>query len=161
MATNITLLPPPAKEPELGRLKPKYDQFCIGIAAGMGKAEAYYAAGFKSIRGTRVEGPARLLKRDDIQARIAQLRAIQAMRLNVTMDSLVLELEEARQAAIRDMNHNAAVAATLGKAKLLGFLTEKPFADDGKTPKPSPIPTGVVEISEEEWLAKFKPPMLQ
>jgi hypothetical protein len=160
MATTITLLPPPVKEPELNRLKPKYDQFCIGIVAGMGKAEAYFAAGFKSIRGTRCDGPARLLKRDDVQARIRQLQAMQAMRLNVSMDTLILELEEAREVARRDLNAGAMVAATLGKAKLLGFLIDKPF-DDGRTPKPSPVPTDVVEMTEEDWLAKFKPPTLQ
>lgn len=65
-------------------------------------------------------------------------------------------MEEARLGAISRRQFAAAIAATMSKAKILRFLADTPF-EDGKTPKPSPGPTDVVEMTEEEWLARFRP----
>ena len=141
------------------RWNARYETFCIGVVAGMRHSDAYYAAGFGGLKGRQTDGPGRLLRRDDIRNRIKQLQAIQALRLNVTIDSLILELETARKIAERDINPAAMVAATMSKAKLLGFLTEKPL-EGGKTPKPCPIPTDLVEMDEKTWLEMFRPKTL-
>lgn len=137
----------------------RYETFCINIVAGMKKSDAYYAAGFGGLKGSQTDGPGRLLRREDVRNRIRQLQAQQAQRLNVTLDNLILELEEARQTAKLDHDAGAMVAATMSKAKLLGFLDEKAF-DGGKTPKPCPIPTDAVEMDETTWLETFRPKML-
>lgn len=58
-----------------------------------------------------------------ISARVEQLRAKHIKRHNVTVDSLIAELEEARIAALtaETVQASAATGATMGKAKLLGL----------------------------------------
>ena len=48
-----------------------------------------------------------------------------AKRNEVTEDSLIEELEQARIAAIEAQQASAAVAATMGKAKVCGLLVER------------------------------------
>ena len=69
------------------------------------------------------ESASRLLADVKITARLAELREPIMQRHNVTVDSLVFELEEARQAALsaETPQSSAAVAATMGKAKLCGL----------------------------------------
>lgn len=58
-----------------------------------------------------------------ISARINQLRSKVAKRHNVTVDSLVAELEQIKQIALsaETPQSSAAVAAVMGKAKLTGL----------------------------------------
>lgn len=58
-----------------------------------------------------------------VTARILQLQGEIKQRHNVTVDSLIAELEEARQKALsaETPQSSAAVAATMGKAKLTGL----------------------------------------
>ncbi|QIC52790.1 putative terminase small subunit [Acinetobacter phage LAPP1] len=64
-----------------------------------------------------------LLDNGAVTARIASLRQVHTKRHNVTVDSLIAELEEARIAALTadTVQASAATAATMGKAKLLGL----------------------------------------
>ncbi len=64
-----------------------------------------------------------LLDHVKISARVRELQGEIKQRHNVTIDSLLAELEEARQAALtaETPQSSAAVAATLGKAKLTGM----------------------------------------
>ncbi|MDQ0437975.1 hypothetical protein QO014_002367 [Kaistia dalseonensis] len=52
------------------------------------------------------------------------MQAVAAKRMEVTIDSLAKELEEARLIAIAEKQAAAAVSATMGKAKLFGFGVE-------------------------------------
>jgi phage terminase small subunit len=56
---------------------------------------------------------------------ISEAQETRHKRLTVTADSLVMELEEARANAIASNQNSAAVAATMGKAKLLGIGSDK------------------------------------
>ena len=69
----------------------------------------------------------RLLSNVNIQNAIAKGRAEIAKRNELTIDDIIKELEEARTAALtaESPQSSAAVAATMGKAKVLGFLTDK------------------------------------
>ncbi len=61
-----------------------------------------------------------------VTARLHELQAAAAIKHEVTVDSLVKELEEARAIAISNPRAvSAAVSATMGKAKLLGLIVEK------------------------------------
>ena len=66
-----------------------------------------------------------LLGKDKVAVRIAALQAEHRVRHNVTVDSLTIELENARQLAHQIGQAGAAVSATLGKAKLHGLLRDK------------------------------------
>lgn len=64
-----------------------------------------------------------LLKKGKIGARISELKKKAEKRHDITVDKLLSELEEARIAALtaQTVQTSAAVAATMGKAKLLGL----------------------------------------
>ena len=68
-----------------------------------------------------------LLKSGNVSVRVAELRAAIEERHQITMDDLIGELEEARSQAIglNVPQLSVAVSATMGKAKMLGFLSDK------------------------------------
>jgi phage terminase small subunit len=84
------------------------------------------------------------LKVGKVRERVNQLQAAAQEKTLVTVDSLVAELEEARQAALTATTPQAgaATAATLGKAKLLGLVVEKIDA----TVKTKELPASVDEF---------------
>lgn len=65
----------------------------------------------------------KLLKNTNVAQRVAELRENIAMKHNVTVDSLLQELEEARVIAstCETPQSSAMIAATMGKAKLCGL----------------------------------------
>ena len=62
-----------------------------------------------------------LLQRPQIQERLEELRGQVMDRHQITVDTLLMELEEARRLALTTKKAAAAVTATMGKAKLLGL----------------------------------------
>src|SRR5262245_1274998 len=78
----------------------RHETFCIGIVAGLSQLDAYIGAGFKT-NGTRIgnNGPTTLMKRLDIQHRIAVLQAFQRIRLNISVNTLDEDLIEIRTRA--------------------------------------------------------------
>ena len=69
----------------------------------------------------------RLLTNVDIKAAIKAGQKDIAKRNGLTIDDIIRELEEARTAALtaESPQSSAAVAATMGKAKVLGMLIDK------------------------------------
>ncbi len=67
------------------------------------------------------------MRNPNVRMAIAELQEDVAKRNRITVDDLLDELEEARQAGLNAniAQSSAAVAATMGKAKMLGFLTDK------------------------------------
>ncbi|WP_428142382.1 terminase small subunit [Delftia acidovorans] len=68
-----------------------------------------------------------LLANGNVAVRVAALQASHVERHEITVSDLIRELEEARVAASTSEKPQAAamVAATMGKAKLLGLVTDK------------------------------------
>lgn len=106
-------------------LTPKQEAFCQAYIETGNASEAYrtaYAA--DKMKPESVNRKAKeLLDNGKIAARVAELQGEIKQRHNVTVDSLLAELEEARQAALgaETPQSSAAVAATMGKAKLTGL----------------------------------------
>jgi hypothetical protein len=69
------------------------------------------------------EAACRLLKNSKVVARLQELRKPIMDRHNITIDDLIAELDENRMAALtaETVQSSAATAATMAKAKLLGF----------------------------------------
>jgi len=67
----------------------------------------------------------RVLSDPKVSPRVAELQAAAAERAIVSVLSLTHELEEARALAMQEAMPSAAVAASMGKAKLHGLLTDK------------------------------------
>lgn len=108
-------------------LKPKQEKFCQLYVELGNASEAYrqsYNAENMSNESVKVEA-SNLLKNPNISLTIDNIKDCHRKRHNMTVDDLIKELEEARQAAL-DPNLDkpqsaAAVSATMGKAKLLGL----------------------------------------
>lgn len=110
-------------------LTPKQEAFALAYVETGNASEAYrraYDAG-KMKPETVTKRASELLANGEVTGRVQQLQAATVERHEITVDDLIRELEEARTAASNQEKPQAAamVAATLGKAKLLGLLTDK------------------------------------
>lgn len=110
----------------MSSLTPKQEAFALAFVETGNSSEAYRRA--YNVRPTTSaetiwQSASRVLNDPRVSARVAELRVEHSKRHNVTVDSLIAELEEARQAALtaETPQASAATAATLGKAKLLGL----------------------------------------
>ncbi len=110
-------------------LTPKQEAFALAYVETGNASEAYRrsynAAKMKS--EVVANKASALLKKGDVRVRVEELKARAVERHDITVDDLIRELEEARKAALTTEKPQAAamVAATLGKAKLLGLITDR------------------------------------
>lgn len=99
---------------------PKHERLAQELAKGRSATDAMEAAGYSDPRNST-----RLTKNDEIQARVAELQERGAKRVEVTVESLIAEAEEARQLALAKGQCAAAVAATREKGVLSGKRIER------------------------------------
>ncbi|WMT90137.1 hypothetical protein [Pelagibacterium sp. H642] len=99
----------------------RHESFAQALAKGKTADEAYALAGFKPNRGNAT----RLKANESIRKRVEELQGRVAKKVEVTVESLAMELEEARTLALGEKQSGAAVSATMGKAKLFGLGVEK------------------------------------
>ena len=127
------------------KLTPKQQNFCQ-VYIETGKATEAYRQSYNAekMRPDTVNNKAYgLLQKGGIRARLDELRAEHKKRHEITVDTLVAELEEARKLAFETEKAAAAVSATMGKAKLLGLVVDK------QETAITQAPTIVVELSNE------------
>ena len=101
----------------------KHEKFCQFFIETGNASEAYRRAFPDSTmkdNSLHVEA-SRLLNNPMVSLRVSELRGEHKERHNMTVDDLIKELEEARQAGLEFESASAMVAATMGKAKLLGL----------------------------------------
>ena len=98
----------------------RHEAFAQARAKGKSIDDAYVLAGFKANRGNA----ARLNAYESVAVRVAELQEKAAKKVEVTVESLAGELEEARALALAEKQSSAAVSATMGKAKLFGLGVE-------------------------------------
>ena len=108
---------------------PRQELFAQGLLLGKKQDDAYADAGYIRNKGNS----STLKNKPEIQNRVRELleeRADVALKktareIEVTKDSLLEELEEARQIAIEEGQASAAVAATIGKARITGNIIDR------------------------------------
>lgn len=121
-------------------LTAKQEAFCLAYMETGNASEAYrraYDAEKMGAASVHVNA-SKLLSSAKVALRVEELRSEAVKRNEITVDDLVRELEEARTAALSAQNPqaSAAVAATMGKAKLLGYGVEKlEHSGEIKTPE--------------------------
>lgn len=114
------------------KLTAKQEKFAVECATGVDElgmpisvSEAYRRAyNYKGMKPESVNTlSSALIKKIQIASRVKELRQAAAERAVITVEDLIKELEEARMAALcaETAQSSAAVAATMGKAKLLGM----------------------------------------
>lgn len=103
----------------------KQEKFCMVYIETGNASEAYRQAyNCENMKEASINvNASKLLVDAKVALRLDELKNQHAQRHNITVDDLIKELEEARKAALKADNpqSSAAVAATMGKAKLLGF----------------------------------------
>lgn len=109
----------------MSNLTLKQEAFCRAYIETGNASEAYrrsYVADKMKPEAVHVNA-SKLLDNAKVALRVKELQAEIKKRHNVTVDSLLEELEEARKTALaaETPQSSAAVAATMGKAKLTGL----------------------------------------
>jgi hypothetical protein len=137
------------------------ERFALGLAEGKKSRDAYVDAGFKSVGREAIDAAAARLKADpEVKARLAELQHKHARIVAVSVESLVAELDAMRQKAIDLKQISAGVQAIMGKAKLLGMITDK-VDMEATLRKPSRVPTDRRQMTVEEWETLFVPAHLK
>ena len=114
-------------------LTPKQEKFCQVYLETGNATEAYRQAYNPTGKpATQNRAAKALLDNSKIAARLSELQAETKERHDITVDTLIRELEEARKVG-KDRGQAAAmVQATMSKAKLLGIEGSE---DDDETPQ--------------------------
>jgi hypothetical protein len=104
---------------------PRHEKFAAELAAGKCAAEAYERAGYVKNFGNciRLKGNERVSARVDEILQEATKKIVQD--IEYTRDTLLFEMEKARQLALKRGQASAAVQCTMGKAKILGLIIDR------------------------------------
>ena len=110
----------------------RHEYFAQSMAKGKSQRQAYIDAGYDCSNENIIDAAAsRLLSNVKVSARITELKERAAVKTEVTIQSLLEELEAARVAAMgaEVVQSSAAVSASMAKAKLLGLVIDKTKAE--------------------------------
>ena len=106
----------------------RHEKFAQEMAKAKTATAAMAAAGYSDPRNST-----RLTKNDEIRRRIEELKERGAARAEVSVASLLAELETARLLALKLGQASAAVQCTMGKAKICGLIIDRrEVGDAGK-----------------------------
>lgn len=127
-------------------MTPKQEKFAQ-LYVELGSAAEAYRQSYKADRmkpDTVYQRAHDLLRNSKVKVRIESIREAAQERNKITVDTLLAELEEARQAALcaETVQSAAAVGATMGKAKLLGLdkqILDLRSSDGSMVTKPTVI----------------------
>lgn len=121
-------------------LTPKQEAFASAYIETGNASEAYrrsYNAGKMNTNALAVNA-SRLLDNANVALRIEELQKAIIVKHNITIESILAELEEARQLAMETGKAGPAVQASMGKAKLVGLdkqIIDHTSSDGTMSPK--------------------------
>jgi len=129
----------------------RHEAFCRAISRGQAASTSY--GSIYHVTGNVAEAAAaRLLRNVKVESRISELKGQAAKRTEKTVASLVADLDEAIVFAQKCKNPSAVVAAIALQARLLGLEAPRQLE---VMHRPAPLPTKVLELTEDEWTAQF------
>lgn len=99
----------------------RHERFCHLLLKGMTQMDAYVGAGYKRNQGN----PGGLLLRPAIAARLAELQGKVAEKVVFDAAAMARQLDADRDFARENGQPAAAVSASMGKAKVLGLITDR------------------------------------
>jgi hypothetical protein len=103
----------------------KHELYCQHLALGKTASEAYEMAGYKPSRSNASVLRAKQSVSDRLSEILQQSESKVVQQIEYTRDSILAELEEARQMAIELKNPSAAWQAAMAKAKILGLIIDR------------------------------------
>jgi phage terminase small subunit len=103
----------------------RHERFAQELAKGKTQEQAYIDAGYEP-DAARFNA-ARLITKDNVAARVAELQERGAIRVELTLADIIAEIEQARVMALaaETVQASAAVSASKAKAELLGLGAPK------------------------------------
>lgn len=125
----------------------RHEIFAQELAKGATADEAYQLAGYSENRGNAT----RLKANESVLKRVAELKEAAAVRARKSMDDILEQLDDDRQFAREMEAPSAAIQATMGQAKILGYdkqLIEHTGKDGG------PIETA--DLSDMETIKRMR-----
>jgi hypothetical protein len=132
----------------------KWEAFARAVVRG-GPASHAYAKAY-NVKGNVAEASAaRLLRNVQVAHRVAELQEQVQVRTIVTIDSLTRDLFEIKRQAMSERKYAAAVSALELIAKMHGFLIGR--SEQVVMHRPAPLPTKLLELTEDEWRRQFDP----
>jgi phage terminase small subunit len=123
------------------------------VAKGLNATAAYKAAGYAGkTEATARAGASELLTNPNVAARISDVQKLAAKRHAKTIDSIIFDLDQLRDLAIENGQTAAGVAAVMGAAKILGYVTDRQQIEAVvHRPAPGPDAERGLILSEAEW----------
>lgn len=124
----------------------------LGVVAGKTQRQAYYDAGGRAKTDLSADATvSELLSNPNVKAFYDAMMGEVAKTASITLETILQELEEARQAAMLQEKPQAAamVAASMGKAKLLGLEAPSKVQLSGDADNP----IVAVTLGKEEYKA--------
>ena len=122
--------------------------------------EAYKRAYPRSHPGAAATSASRLMKNANVQARIAEVKAQQALIVRaatrVTSKSISDQLQIVADKAVQAGQLSAAANALMGIAKIAGLLVDRHLID-ATVRRPSARPDSPDIMDEHQWLQEFNP----
>jgi hypothetical protein len=103
----------------------KHELFCQHLALGKTASEAYEMAGYKPSRSNASVLRAKQSISDRLVEILQQSERKVVQQIEYTRDSILAELEEARQMAIELKNPSAAWQSAMAKAKVCGLIIDR------------------------------------
>jgi len=142
----------------MGTLKdPRAERFLQLFHKSGNARRSYHAAGYRARMpidlhsSSSVDACAsKLLKQPKAQMRLQELRALTYARHTVTIDSLIVELIICRDLAVEQQNPRAAIASTLAKARILGFIPTKRERGDPDSFASAETTDDIIEMARRE-----------
>ena len=132
------------------------------LAIGLPASRAYVDAGYDARNNAAEANASRLLRNAKVAARLSELQLNAATKSEITAELVAAKLMRAFEEALRFRQASAAVQAMSALAKLLGLnAPEKVDAEVALMRKPSCFPGAPLEMSAEEWEARYSPRALQ
>lgn len=102
----------------MSKLSEQQEAFCRHLIEGKTQYEAYIAAGYSDTNSSHANA-SRLISKDKIANRLAELRGNAAESAEVTLEWLLEKAKQVLEAAMKDNSH----AASIGAIKELGILS--------------------------------------
>lgn len=110
------------------KLTPKQEAFCLEYVASGHASNAYrkaYAVKPETTPKSVNEAASHMLMDSKIAARVDELYKDNLAKHTITVEDLIAELHQCRAVGMATGQVAAATGAVMGKAKLMGFLTDK------------------------------------
>jgi hypothetical protein len=107
----------------------RHENFCrimlTAAARGLSQARCYQLAGYDVDDNTARMAASRLMTKDSVRARIAELQAPKERKVRVDRDALADQLDRVYEGAAEDRQWSPAGSAAIAKGRLFGLMNEK------------------------------------